>query len=259
MKILRLVLAVLAIDAILRGPSAQVHAADAKPMLYIVLFQLTPGEDEKLQDFQVVKVIDLLSGSNNAASVKLPQAFIDRAKEKAEAEHFKPTFQDGKLTSTLTSFIYSPADAKNEPPGISFGALNGALNSTSEFHLLEQDGAVSTFGAKSGRSAFFISYYALPLPKTRSDQREAIVEAEVRRSAANVENAEILSRKKLSTDSQTIFEITCKSTRNKALTIRSRYLCNNRQMLAFTAITPDGLSGEDTQAFDRMFEAFRFP
>src|SRR5882724_2260831 len=132
MNTLRPVLAVLAICAILRGTSAPLHAADAKPPLYIVLFRLTVGEDEKLQDFQVVKSIDLLSGSNNAASVELPQAFIDHARKKVEGDHLKPTVRDGKPTSTLTSFIYSPADEKNEPPGIFFSALNGAMNGSSD-------------------------------------------------------------------------------------------------------------------------------
>ena len=259
MKTLRPVLAVLAICAILCGTTAHLHADDGKPSLYIALFRLTVGEDERFQDFQVVKVIDLLSGSNNAAAVELPQAFIDQARKKVENEHFKPTMRDGKATSTLTTFIYSPTDEKHPSAGISFGALNGAINTTSNFRLLGQDAAVSTFGANFGGSACFVGYYALPLPKTRKDQREAIVEAELQRSAANVQNAEILSRKNLSTDSQTIMEFTCKSPRNKALIIRSRYICNDRQMLAFTAVTPDGLSGEDTQTFNRLFEAFRFP
>ena len=258
MKILRPVLAVLAICTILCGTSTRLHADDAKPSLYIVLFRLTVAEDNKLQDFQVAKVIDLLSGSNNAAAVEVPLAFIDHARKKVEGEHLKPTVLDGKPTSTLTSFIYSPADEKNELSGISFRALNEAMNSTGDIRVLGQDGAVSTFPAHFGRSIFFVSYYALRLPKAGRDQREAIVEAEVQRSAANVQNAEILSRKNLSTDSQTIVEFTCKSPKNKALTIRSRYLCNDRQMLAFTAITPDGLPAEDAQSFDRLFEAFRF-
>jgi hypothetical protein len=258
MKTLRPVFAALAICAILLWTNGHLHAKDAEPPLYIVLFRLTIGEDGKLQDFQVVKVIDLLSGSNNAASVELPQAFVNHARKKVEGEPFKPTIRDGKPTSTLTSFLYSPAAQKNEPPGISFGALNGAMNSTSDFRLLGQDAAVSTFGTSFGRSVFSVSYYAMPLAKARRDQRETIVEAEVQRSAANVQNAEVLSRKNLSTDSQTIMEFTCKSSRNKALTIRCRYICNDRQMLAFTAFTPDGLAAEDVQSFDRLFEAFRF-
>ena len=259
LKTLRPVLAVLAICAILCGTTAHLHADEGKPPLYIALFRLTVGEDNKLQDFQAVKVIDLLSGSNNAASIELPQAFINQARKKVEDEHIKPTVGDGKPTSTLTTFIYSPADEKHEPTGISFSTLNGAMNTTSDFRLLGQDGQLSSFGANLGRSAFFLSYYALPLPKRRKEQREAIVEAEIQRNAANVQNAEILSRKNFSTDSQTIMELTCKSPRNKALTIRSRYICNDRQMLGFTSITPDGLSAEDSQAFDRLFEAFRFP
>jgi hypothetical protein len=259
MNALRPVLTVLAICATLCGTSARLHADDARPPLYIVLFRLTMGEDDKLQDFQVAKVIDLLSGSNNPAAVELPQAFITHAKERVEGEHLKPTVVDGKPTSTLTSFLYSPADGKNEPPGISFRALNGAMSSTSDIRLLGQGGAVSTFGANLGRTAFFVSYYALPsLPKAGQDQREAIVEAEMQRSAANVQNAAVLSRKNLSTDSQTIMEFTCKSPRNKALTIRTRYICNDRQMLAFAAITPDTLPAEEVQSFDRLFEAYRF-
>jgi hypothetical protein len=258
MRISRPFLAILAICAFLHGPSGHLHGEDAKPPLYLVLFRLTAGEDGKLLGFQVEKVIDLLSGSNNAAAVKLPQSFIDRARTKVEAEHFKPAIVDGKPSSSLTTFVYSPADEKSKPPGISFGVLDGAMNFTSDLRLLNQDGQLSTFGANLGSSAIFLTYYALPLPKTRRDQREAIVEAEVQRSAANVQNAEILSRKNLSTDTQTIMEFTCKSPRNKALTIRSRYICKDDQMLGFGAITPDELPAEDIQSFDRLFEAFRF-
>jgi hypothetical protein len=259
MKIFRPLLAALALCALLCGTGAQLHADDGKSPLFIALFRLSVGEDHKLQEFQVIKVIDLLSGSNNPASIELPQAFIDRARKRTEDEHLKPTIRDGKPTSTLASFLYSPADEKPAPSAVSFAALNGVMNSTSEFRLLGQDGAVSIFGSDLKRAAFFVSYYALPsLPKTSRDQREALVEAEVQRSASNVRNAEILSRKNVSTDAQTIMEFTCKTTQNRALTIRSRYICNDRQMLAFSAITTDGLSSEDAQAFDRLFEAFRF-
>ncbi len=258
MKSLRPVFAALAICATLLWTNGHLHAKDAEPPLYIVLFRLTIGEDDKLQDFQVIKIIDLLSGSNNAAPVELPQAFVSHARKKVEGEHFKPTIRDGKPTSTLTSFLYSPANEKNEPPGISFGALNGTMNDTTNFRLLGQDAAVAVFGTNFGRSVFSVSYYAMPLPKARRDQRETIVEAEVQRCAANVQNAEILSRRNLSTDSQTIMEFTCKPSRNKALTIRCRYICNDRQMLVCTAVTPDGLPAEDVQSFDRLFETFRF-
>ncbi|QIF02487.1 hypothetical protein [Roseimicrobium sp. ORNL1] len=251
-------LAFLAICALLCGTRAQLHADDATSPLYLVLFKVVVGEGSKVQDFRVIKVIDLLSGSNNAIAVELPQAFINDARKKVEDERLEPTVEDGKSSSTLTSFLYSPADDKNEPPKVSFHALNSAMNSTSEFRLLGQDGAVSNFGANLGHSAFFVSYYALPLAKEKKQQREALIEAELQRNAANVQNAEILSRKDLSTDSQTIVEFTCRSPRNPALTIRSRYICNDRQMLAFAAITPAGLSPEDAQSFERLFEAFRF-
>ena len=260
MEIPRPALAILAACAILCGTTAGLHAAGGNAPLYIALFRLAVAQDGKLQDFELIKVIDLLSGSNNAASIKLPQAFIDQARKKVEDQHFNPTFQDGKPTGTLTSFLYSPADAEHTPPGISLAALNGAMNNTSNFRLMGQDGAVSSFGANLGSSAFFVGYYALPsLPKTTTDQREAIVEAEIQRNSANVQNAEIISRKDFSTDSQTIVEITCKSPQNKSLVIRSRYICNDRQMLTFTAIMPDKLSSEDAQRFDQIFHAFCFP
>jgi hypothetical protein len=258
MKPFRPFLAVLAICAILGGTVACHHGGASKPLLYIALFRISVGEDSKLHDFHVIKVIDLLSGSNNAANIELPQAFFDEARKEVEAEHLKPTNGDGEPTNTLASFLYCPADQKDQSAGISFHALDGAMNTTSDFRLLGQNAAVSTFGAHAGRSAFFVSYYALLLPKGGKDQREAIVEAELQRSAANVQGAAVLSRKNLSTDSQTIIEFTCKSPQNKALTIRSRYLCNDRQMLAFTAITPDALPAGDAHSFDRLFEAFRF-
>jgi hypothetical protein len=260
MKPFQTVFALFAFFAILCGATVDLHAGDGKPPLYLALFRLSIGEDGRVQDFQVAKVIDLLSGSNNAASVELPQSFISGARKKVEDELLKPTVRDGKPTGTgtLASFIYSPADEKHQPPGLPFSAFDGAMNRTSNFRLLGQDAAVSTYGAHFGSSACFVSYYALPLPKARKDQREAIVEAEVQRSAANVQNAEILSRKDVSTDAQTIMEVTCKTSRNKALTIRSRYICNDRQMLALTSVTPEGISAEETQTFDRLFAAFRF-
>lgn len=259
MRIVRPAFAAFAICAILCGTNALLQADEGKPPLYLVLFRLTVGEDNGLQDFQVEKVIDLLSGSNNAVLIELPKAFIDQARRKVEDQHFKPTMRDGRAASTLTTFIYSPADENRQLAGISFGAFNGAMNTVAEFRLLGQDAAVSTFGADFGTSACFVGYYAVPLPKARKDQRQAIVEAELQRCAANVQGAKILSHKDLSTDSQTIMEFTAKSPENKALTIRTRYICNDRQMLALTATTPDGLSGEDTRPFDRLFEAFHFP
>ena len=262
MKTLRSVLALLAIFALLCGATAHLRAEDGKKSpLYIALFRLSVGEDNRLQEFQAIKVIDLLSGSNNPATIELPPAFIGEARKKVEDLHLKPTLREGKPSNTLASFLYAPGEEQQKAqPGITFGALNGAMNSTSEFQLLGQGAAVSTFVANVARSAFFVSYYALAaMPKATREQREALVEAELQRSLTNVQNAEVLSRKNLSTDSQTIMDFSCKSPRNRALTIHTRYICNDRQMLAFTTITPDGLSPEDTQAFDRLFEAFRFP
>lgn len=248
----------LATCAIFCGTSAHLYAADTKPPLYIVLYRLVVAEDGKLQSFQLEKIIDLLSGSNEPASVKLPGAFTTHAKKMVEGLHLKPTIVDGKPGSVLTTFIYAPADEKSERPPVAFSALNGVMNVTSDLRLLGQDGQVSAFGTNIGNSVIGVNYYALPLPKTKKDQRETIIEAEVQRNSANVQNVEILSRRNLSTDSQTILEFSFRSLMNKALTIRARYICSEYQMVALSAVTPDGLSAEDARAFDQLFEAFHF-
>ena len=133
------------------------------------------------------------------------------------------------------------------------------MSAAVDFRLGGRDVAMSACGVQSGHAAFFVRYYALAaLPRATGEQRAAIVEAEVRRSAANLQDARILNRKDLSTASQTVVEVTCKSSENKALTLRARYICNDRQTLGFTAILPDGLSAEDAKSFDQLFDAFRF-
>src|SRR5437773_819797 len=84
---------------------ARRRADGAERPVYVVLFRLTVAEGGTLQDFQVAKVIDLLSGWNNAAAVELRLAFIDHARKKVEGEHLKPTVLDGKPSSPLASFI----------------------------------------------------------------------------------------------------------------------------------------------------------
>lgn len=247
---------IVALSGFLGGTGALLQAAEAESPIYLVAFRLTHAATAKQEGFETLKVIDLLSGSNNAVAYKPPQTFIDDARKQVESEELKSAGGEVRAGSTLTSFVHVPAA---ESSRILLAALDGAMNVTSNLRLLGREASVSTFGKNLGNAAFFLMYYALPdLPKQTKEQREAIIEAEMLRNAANAKNAEILSKKNLSTDTQSIVEITAKSSQNKALTIRSRYLCNDRQMLGLVAITPDTLPAANAQAFDRMIEAFRF-
>ncbi len=263
MKMFRLDFTLLAIGIISLAAAACTRAADTPPPIYLVLLRAPDQRDAKQEDIQVEKIIDLLSGSNDAASVDLPPAFIDQTSQKFAAELRAAAAKDNRPTNaqpTFASFVFAPTATGEaaKPSEISFSAFNELMNHTAEIRVMGQSGAVSTFGADLGRSAMFISYYALSLPKGTSEERETVVNAEIQRCTANVQNAEILSRANLSTSEQTIIEFTCKSPRNRSLTIRTRYLCNDRVMLALNATTTDGQSDEDAKAFDKLFEAFRF-
>lgn len=259
MKALRPILAALLFCAGFLGTNGRLQASDAEPPLYLVLFRLTAGADGRFQDLQAIKVIDLLSGSNNAVAVELPQAFLDQARKRVQAENMNSIGPDGRPAGDLASFLYVPDDGKPGSSAISFGLFNGVIGTVINFRLLDQGAALSAFGTNYGGSAFFVSYYALgSLPKATAEQRAAIIEAEIQRGTANFHNARILSHRDLSTDAQTIVEVTCKSPANRALTLRARYLCNDRQVLALTAITPDGSPTKDIQAVEQLFDAFRF-
>ncbi len=243
----------------MNGAGTRLDAAEADPLPCLVLFQLNVGADTKLLGMETVKVIDLLAASHVELPIRPPQSFLEAARRQAEKLDLKSVVKDGRPGSTLTTFAHVPTAAGSTMPRISFEALDGAMNSTSDLLLLERRGQMSSFGKDLGNAAFFLMYYALPeLPMQTQAQREAIIEAEIQRNLANVRNGEVLSRKDLSEKDQTIVEIMARSPRNKSLIIRSRYLCNEVKMLSLVSITPGTLPAEDSEAFERMFKVFRF-
>ena len=259
MRALRPILAAFAVWTILHGTGSRLPARNAEPLLYLVLFRPTVGEDGKLQSLEAARIVDLLSGSDEAVTVELPQAFLDHTRKKVEAENLRPSSENGVLGSPLVSFLYVPGDEEHGPADISFGIFNEVMSSNFSLRFLRESVAVSAYAASLKHSAFFVSFYALAsVPKGTTEQRAAIIEAEIQRNVANLENATLLSRKDLSTDSQNIVEVTCQSSKNKALTLRSRYVCSRRQMLTLTAVTPDRFPAVDAQAVDGLFDAFRF-
>ena len=206
MRALRPILAAFAVWTILHGTGSRLPARNAEPLLYLVLFRPTVGEDGKLQSLEAARI-----------------------------------------------------DEEHGPADISFGIFNEVMSSNFSLRFLRESVAVSAYAASLKHSAFFVSFYALAsVPKGTTEQRAAIIEAEIQRNVANLENATLLSRKDLSTDSQNIVEVTCQSSKNKALTLRSRYVCSRRQMLTLTAVTPDRFPAVDAQAVDGLFDAFRF-
>ena len=81
---------------------------DPEFKLYSVIFGITIDADSKLQAFKVSKVIDPKSGTTDAVDVQVQQAYIDAAKKKAEAKHYKPKLEDGKPVEFFTYFLYTP-------------------------------------------------------------------------------------------------------------------------------------------------------
>ncbi|MEM6883442.1 MAG: hypothetical protein AAF571_00315 [Verrucomicrobiota bacterium] len=236
-----------------------VHAAEKSPV-YLVLFSLSVAEDGSLKLFEPVKTIDLLSGSNEDDPVELSQAFLEAARKSVEDKRFEPTVKNRRQMRTYTSMIYVPADTDAQDQGISYQLLDGAMGDTSEFLLMAKPAAVSTFGHNLGDSALFIGYYAVSsLPRSEAAQREAIIDAEIKRCIANVGKVKEVKRdKSLSTDTQTIVDFSCKSFQNSKLVIRSRYICNDRQMLTLSAVTSENMSERQKQEFDKLFDNFKF-
>lgn len=154
---------IVALSGFLGGTGALLQAAEAESPIYLVAFCLTHAATAKLEGFETLKVIDLLSGSNNAVAYKPPQTFIDDARKQVESEELKSAGGEVRAGSTLTSFVHVPAA---ESSGILLAALDGAMNVTSNLRLLGREASVSTFGKNLGNAAFFLMYYALPdLPK----------------------------------------------------------------------------------------------
>ncbi|MGB8356849.1 MAG: hypothetical protein WCD79_23330 [Chthoniobacteraceae bacterium] len=228
---------------------------------YLAVFGVTVGADSKVQDFRVVKVIEPLTGTAAPAQVELPQMYIDVARKRTEAEHIPPTLKDGKPSETFTTFFYVPAAQQASPPTvtpISYELLNGTMANIISFKLADQGCQASIFGKNLGKTAFFFTYYAIPLAKNNKDERESVINAEIERCNANFGNAEVISKKVLPTTDQSIVEVVVKSPKSKVLSLHCRLICTSTAMLALTVVTPDDLGEQDRQAFDKIFDGFRF-
>ena len=83
----------------------------AKPevRLYGVVFGVTVDTHSKLQGFHVSKVIEPEYGPSDAVGVEVPQAFINDARNKVEAKHYKPRLEHGKPAEFFTWFFYTPS------------------------------------------------------------------------------------------------------------------------------------------------------
>ena len=86
-------------------------AALATPAIaapYAVIFEVTRGQDGNIEKLAVSKVIDPKSGSTAAVGVKVPQAYVDKARERIQA---KPAAPD--KPHYFTYFFFDPRDPTN--------------------------------------------------------------------------------------------------------------------------------------------------
>jgi hypothetical protein len=242
--------------------TAEVSANEPEFHLYVAIFGVTVGTDSKIQDFRVVKVIEPLAGKNALVQVvELPGEYIDAARKQVEAENIKPALKDGKPSEELTMFLYTPRTQQASPAviePISFGSLNGTMAHIISFKLTDQSCQSSTFGRDLGKSALFLTYYAIPIAKDSKDERESVINAEIERCMGNFGNGKLISKKDLSMADQTIVEVVAKSPRSKTMSLRCRFICSSTMMLALTAVTPDDQDEGDMQTSDKMFDGFHF-
>jgi hypothetical protein len=246
------------------GGAAQARAQSAPPIepetrLYIVLFGFTVDATSKVQDFRIVKVFEPLTGTNAALPIKLPPAFVDAARAQVEASRPSPNLKDGKPIESLTTFLHTrrtrPADAAPATP-FSLVALEGVWARVNSFTLLDQSCQSSIYGAAIGRGFVAFTYYAVPIARNSEAEREALLEAELKRGLANFGGGQVISRKAVPLPHQSIVEVVVKSPRSKVLSLRLRLICTATTMLAVTATVPDDLDPDSVQALDKIFATF---
>ena len=96
---------------------------DPEFKLYSVIFSFTVDADSKLQAFKVFRVIVPRNHSTDAVDVQVSQAYIDAAKKKAEAKHYRSKIKDGRPVERFTNFLYTP-----EAPETVITDLDGPLD-----------------------------------------------------------------------------------------------------------------------------------
>jgi hypothetical protein len=210
------------------------QAEGPAPRIYLAIFSITVGSDSHVQDFNLIKVIEPLSGTNESVDLELPPAYLESAKKTAEAAHLKPTPKEGNPSRTLTAFTYIPGASKAASPSaprMSLESLDGLMAEVMSFELMGTGCQASLFGKQIGSSSLFLTQYAVPLTKGSEEEREAVINAEIERCRANFGGAKVISKKVLPLTDQSIVEVTVKSPKSKVLTLRSRVICTATQML----------------------------
>jgi len=81
---------------------------DSAFRIYSVIFGVTVDADSKIQQFRVSKVIDPKSGKTDAVEVKVPNKYVEAAREKFAGKKHAPELKEGKPVEFFTYYIYSP-------------------------------------------------------------------------------------------------------------------------------------------------------
>ncbi len=95
-------------SAVASAQTIRDRLSDQDFRVYTVIFGLTVDAGSHVDSFHVSKVIDPLSGSTAAVPIQVPDSYVQAARHKAEARHYKPSLKDGKPVEFFTYYFYAP-------------------------------------------------------------------------------------------------------------------------------------------------------
>jgi len=81
---------------------------DPEFRVYSVIFGLTVDAKSRVDAFRVSKVTDPMSGTTKAVAVAVPEAYVEAARLKAKARHYKPSVNNGEPVEFFTYYFYAP-------------------------------------------------------------------------------------------------------------------------------------------------------
>ena len=76
--------------------------------IYAVIFGITVGHGDKLDNIRIGKVIDPMTGSTEAVDIPVPEVYFESAKAMIEAKGYKAKLKDGVAQEFFTYFFYDP-------------------------------------------------------------------------------------------------------------------------------------------------------
>jgi len=84
-------------------------AVPAAARMYGVVFGFSVDRSGAVQSLRVVRIMDPQSRSKDAATIPVPQAFVDAVRKRLAAKHPPPSLREGKPVEVYAWFIYDPS------------------------------------------------------------------------------------------------------------------------------------------------------